>query len=118
MEGFRLPGSYCEFAATLGYGRFGGLAIIYSGVPAHPDSILVQGTRVKGFIKDAVDDDYFEFEPDGDDAIAGRLYPFAASENGEYFVWDVLALEWRVFGMRQSHWTNCLRSFVVDPSRM
>lgn len=89
VEGFTLPRSYCEFAATLGYGRFGGLVIIYSGVPEHPDSILIQGARVRGFINDAVADDYFEFEPDGDEAVAGRLYPFAASENGEYFVWDL-----------------------------
>ncbi|WP_345784984.1 SMI1/KNR4 family protein [Stenotrophomonas sp.] len=89
VEGFRLPGSYCEFAATFGYGRFGGLAIIYSGVPEHQDSILVQGARAKGFINDAVADDYFEFEPDGDNEIAARLYPFAASENGECFVWDL-----------------------------
>lgn len=89
IAGCKLPESYCEFAATLGYGRFGGLVIIYSGVPEHPDSIVVQGARVRGFISDAVADDYFEVEPDGDEVVAGRLYPFAASENGEYFAWDL-----------------------------
>nr|WP_312709588.1 hypothetical protein [Stenotrophomonas sp.] len=65
------------------------MAIIYSGVPEHQDSILVQGARAKGFINDTVADDYFEFEPDGDNEIAARLYPFAASENGECFAWDI-----------------------------
>lgn len=89
IAGCRLPESYCEFAATHGYGRIGGLVIIYSGVPEHPDSVLAQGARVKGFIDDAAAEGCFEFEPDGDEMIASGLYPFAASENGEYFVWDL-----------------------------
>lgn len=89
IAGCKLPESYCEFAATQGYGRFGGLVIIYSGVPEHPDSVLAQGARVKGFIDDATAEGWFEFGPDGDEVVASCLYPFAASENGEYFVWDL-----------------------------
>ncbi|MFT2710789.1 hypothetical protein [Clavibacter tessellarius] len=89
--GHGLPGSFKRFAAQFGYGRMCGLLIMYSSEPSHPDSVIHQGARVKGFIDQALHEDYLEFDPDGDEALAARLYPFAGSENGEYFAWDVRA---------------------------
>lgn len=87
LVGERVPQSFCRFASEFGYGRFGGLIIFYSGVAGHPDSLENQGVRVFGFIQEAIEEEYFEYDPDGDASMKGRLYPFAASENGEYFAW-------------------------------
>lgn len=89
VAGRCLPDSYCRFISSFGYGRFGRLLIIYSASADHPDSIFDQGLRVRGFIEEAVAEGYFEFEPDGRESQGPDLYPFAASENGEYFVWDM-----------------------------
>lgn len=40
-------------------------------------------------MEEAVAEGYFEFEPDGRSSQVCDLFPFAASENGEYFVWDM-----------------------------
>lgn len=87
--GHQLPASYRKFSAAFEYGRLGGLVIIYSGDPIHPDSVIIQGGRVKSFIDEAISEDYFEFRPASDERRIGNLYPFAASENGEYFAWDL-----------------------------
>ena len=73
--------------ATYGYGKTLGLLIIYPPQRNLGDSLFVQGRRVKGFIQTAIEEDYIEYGPDGSREIAEVLYPFAGSENGEYFAW-------------------------------
>jgi len=84
---FRFPGSYLDWARQYGYGRALGLLIMYAPSPMHPDSILIQGERVCAFIRMAMTGGYLDYTPDGSKELAEQLFPFAASENGEYFAW-------------------------------
>lgn len=85
--GFRLPNSYREFISRFGYGRLLGLFIVYTADPSQPDSLFSEGEKVRSFVREALQDEYFECEPDGSEALAGALFPFAMSENGEYLAW-------------------------------
>lgn len=87
VGGFPLPPSYREFSREYGYGKVGGLVIVLSPAPAGPDSIIKNGERLRGFIQEAVSGKFLDPEPDGSLVWASQLYPWAASENGEYFVW-------------------------------
>ena len=84
---FRLPQSYCRFAAELGYGLFGKLIIIY--IPMKGEFSLVERSEVlSNVIRDSIEDDLFEYGPDGSPELALRLIPFGVSENGHIFGWD------------------------------
>lgn len=84
---YPFPQSYLDYSQAYGYGRALGLLIMYAANEDHPDSILIQGERVTGFVHMAIDGGYMEYEPDGSQEIAEQLFPFAMSENGEYFGW-------------------------------
>ncbi|HET7414660.1 MAG TPA: SMI1/KNR4 family protein, partial [Arthrobacter sp.] len=89
----RLPPSYETFMRRFGYGRLFGLLIVFPAENACPDSLAKQGEKVRGFILEALAEEYLEFEPDGSESMARSLYPFAMSENGEYFAWDTGSAE-------------------------
>jgi hypothetical protein len=86
------PPSYQEFAKEFGWGRLGGLFLIYVPLGNYPDSWLVRSV----YIRQAMDAFYAEMEPDypffletdGYLGLERSLLPFAMSENGEYLAWD------------------------------
>lgn len=86
------PPSYQEFAREFGWGRFGGLFLIYVPLGDYPDSWPVRSP----YIREAMDEFYeemepadpFPLEPDGYPGLEKALLPFAMSENGEYLAWD------------------------------
>lgn len=88
-QGKKLPLSYINFINKFGYGRTLGLLLIYPSYEGFCDSLGQQTIRIKNFINEAIVEDFLEFEPDGTPEIAKRLFPFAMSENGEYFAWDI-----------------------------
>jgi len=86
--GKKLPNSYVDFINKFGYGKSLGLILIYPAYREFGDSLREQSARISDFIRMAIDGDYIVYEPDGSPKIAKRLFPFAMSENGEYFAWD------------------------------
>ena len=90
---FSLPSSYKKFIDTLGFGRVLGILIIYVPIEDHAFSLFSQGERVRGFIRQAVDEEYMEYEPDGSKETVMNFYPFGESENGEYFCWSLEEME-------------------------
>jgi hypothetical protein len=101
-----LPHSYQSFMQTYGFGRLLGLLIIYVPLENHPYSLLGHGTRVRDTMREAVAEGNMEFERDGSRALALRLFPFAESENGEYFCWDLD--ESQDAAMRSEHTIYCV----------
>jgi hypothetical protein len=87
------PPSYQEFAQVFGWGRLGGLFLIYVPLGDHPDSWLVRSpyirTAMDEFYAEMELDDLFLLEPDGYLGLEKSLLPFAMSENGEYLAWDM-----------------------------
>jgi hypothetical protein len=66
---------------------------MYAPSRDHPDSLLIQGEKVRGFIRSAIEGNYLDYEPDGSKELAGQLFPFAMGENGDYFAWHLQASE-------------------------
>jgi hypothetical protein len=100
--GFPLPASYCEFATTFGYGLLGELLILYIPMTGG-DSLLERCEVLKGTIQYSIDNELFEYEPDGSEELAQRLIPFGISENGHIVAWDPKdktgAHEYRVYAI-------------------
>lgn len=91
-DGLGFPPSYIDFATQLGWGRLGGLLLVYVPLGQYPDSWLVQSPKIKQYMDDFYEEmehDPFLVEPDGYEGIEQSLLPFALSENGEYLAWDV-----------------------------
>jgi hypothetical protein len=86
---YPLPQSYIDFAEAYGYGWVLGLFIMWAPTKGHPDSLLVQSDKVRGFIRTAIEGGYFEHGPAGTAELTAQLFPFAMSENGEYLAWDL-----------------------------
>jgi len=92
--GFSLPRSYREFAKEYGYGRLCGLLIVYVPMeppfeePKHPDSLAVRSEELADMLREGVEDEYFEYEPDGSPELISRLIPFAITETGGTLAWD------------------------------
>lgn len=89
LDNFRFPLSYRYLMANYGYGLYMDLFILYPPEPGFPDSIHGRGARVKGFIDDAIREETLEYHPAGNADIAKTLYPFGASENGDYLAWQL-----------------------------
>lgn len=85
--GFQLPASYCEFATTFGYGLLGELLILYIPMTGG-DSLIERCEVLKSTIHYSIENDLFEYEPDGSEELARRLIPFGISENGHIIAWD------------------------------
>lgn len=86
------PPSYQAFAQEFGWGRLGGMFLIYVPLGDQPDSWLVRSPCIReamtAFYQELNPDDPFELEPDGYLGLEKALLPFAMSENGEYLAWD------------------------------
>ncbi|WP_175722045.1 SMI1/KNR4 family protein [Burkholderia ambifaria] len=95
VNGFALPSSYKKFIDTLGFGRVLGILMIYVPIEDHAFSLFSQGERVSGFLRQAVEEEYMEYEPDGSEETVRNFYPFGESENGEYFCWSLKEMESR-----------------------
>ncbi|RZJ88407.1 MAG: hypothetical protein EOO60_11120 [Hymenobacter sp.] len=90
-DGKGFPPSYIAFATQLGWGRLGGLFLIYVPMKQYADSWLIQSPRIKHFMNEfyvEMEGDPFLVEPDGYLGIEQALLPFGMSENGEYLAWD------------------------------
>jgi hypothetical protein len=86
-EGFRLPASYCDFAENFGYGLLCNLFIVYIPKDGGDDLVKRNATLTK-VILDGIENDYFEYGPDGSPEVAQRLIPFGISENGDILCWN------------------------------
>ena len=86
------PPSYQTFAKEFGWGRLGGLFLIYVPLGDYPDSWPVRSPYIReamdAFYTEMEPDDPFYLEPDGYLGLERSLRPFAMSENGEYLAWD------------------------------
>jgi hypothetical protein len=86
------PPSYQAFAKAFGWGRLGGLFLIYVPLGDYPDSWLVRSPYIReamdAFYAEMEPDDPLLLEPDGYLSLERSLLPFAMSENGEYLAWD------------------------------
>lgn len=86
------PPSYQAFAKEFGWGRLGGLLLIYVPLGDYPDSWLVRSSYMRqaldAFYAEMEPDYPFFLEPDGYLGLECSLLPFAMSENGEYLAWD------------------------------
>ena len=86
------PPSYQAFAKEFGWGRLGGLFLIYVPLGDYPDSWLVRSPYIReaiaAFYAEMEPDAPFPLEPDGYLGLERSLLPFAMSENGEYLAWD------------------------------
>jgi hypothetical protein len=87
-EGFELPPSYREFATHLGYGLLCNLFIVYIPMGKHGDSLEIRSRELTAMLKESMDEDLFEYEPDGAPELVERLIPFGISENGHTLTWD------------------------------
>ncbi|MBC8103422.1 MAG: SMI1/KNR4 family protein [Cytophagales bacterium] len=87
-NGFRLPPSYRDFVRTLGYGLLCHFFIIYVPIPGHCEDLETQSARLAAFFRQGVEEEWFEYEPDGDPEQVRRLVPFGISENGDFLAWD------------------------------
>ena len=95
LAGFVLPGdrplppSYRDYAQHLGYGLLCGLFLVYIPMGTHCDSVTVRSEVLAAVNREAVEEDFMEYEPDGSPALVLRLFPFAVSENGDVLAWDL-----------------------------
>jgi len=94
---FGFPPSYIDFVITYGWGRLCGLFLVY--VPLlneqYPDSWEIRSKVIRGWMNEAYSDDAitaypFILESDGSIDLVKNAIPFAKSENGDYFIWDVM----------------------------
>jgi hypothetical protein len=85
---FQLPKSYRNFANRFGYGRLGGLLLIYVPMGKKGDSLAIRFKELRGMLEMSMEEDLFEFEPDGSPELVQRLVPFGISENGHTLAWD------------------------------
>ena len=86
-DGFKLPQSYRDFAQHFGYGLLCNLFIIYIPKEGGDDLIKRNATLTK-VIREGVENDYFDYEPDGTPELALALIPFGISENGDILAWN------------------------------
>jgi hypothetical protein len=86
-DGFKLPQSYCDFAQNLGYGLLCNLFIIYIPKEGGDDLIKRNATLTK-VLQEGVENEFFEYEPDGSPELALSLIPFGVSENGHILAWN------------------------------
>ena len=86
------PPSYQAFARAFGWGRLGGLLLVYVPLGDYPDSWSVRSPAIRAALAEFYEawdyDDPFALEPDGYPGLENTLLPFAMSENGEYLAWD------------------------------
>lgn len=87
--GRRLPPSYRDYAENLGYGLTCGLFLIYIPMGDHCDSLKVRSDVLASINREAVEGGFMDFAPDGSAELVLRLFPFAASENGDVLGWDM-----------------------------
>lgn len=87
QPGFKLPQSYRHFAMELGYGLLCRLLIIYIPMEGE-DSLLRRNAVLRHTIQQGIEEELFEYEPDGSPELAKRLVPFGISENGHILAWD------------------------------
>ncbi len=87
---FVLPPSYRDFATRFGYGRLFDRLILYIPMGDHPDSLQIRSRELGEFFIEGIENEYFEYEPDGSPDLIRRLVPFGISEVGHFFGWDPL----------------------------
>ncbi len=87
QEDFQLPASYCEFAQKFGYGLLCNLFIIYIPM-AEEDPLPERSAALKSVIYEGVEEELFEYDPDGSPELVQCLIPFGISENGEILAWN------------------------------
>jgi hypothetical protein len=87
-DGFVLPRSYCDFAQRYGYGLLGNRLLIFMPIHGYGcDFLPARSQELSAFFAEGVEDDLFEYEPDGSAALIPRLIPFGISEDGHYLTW-------------------------------
>jgi hypothetical protein len=87
-DGFTLPPSYREFAERFGYGLLCNLFIVYIPMGKHGDSLPVREKELTAMLRESMEEELFEYEPDGSPELVERLIPFGISENGHTLTWD------------------------------
>jgi len=86
---FALPASYRAFAATYGYGLLCNLLILFVPIPeCGEDDLMWRSPALSAFFHEGIDEEWFEYEPDGSPELVGRLIPFGISENGHFLAWN------------------------------
>jgi hypothetical protein len=86
--GFKLPQSYCDFALKFGYGLLCNLFIIYVPKKDHGDDLVKRTVILSKVIRDGVENNSLEYEPNGTAELALCLIPFGISENGHILAWN------------------------------
>jgi hypothetical protein len=86
-HGFKLPASYRQYAMQFGYGKLGSLLLIYIPMEGE-DTLSIRNRVLAGVFEDGLEEDLWEFEPDGSPELVRRLEPFGISENGDTLAWD------------------------------
>ncbi len=88
--GRKLPPSYRDYAENLGYGLTCGLFLIYIPMGDHCDCVTARSEVLARVNQESVAHaGTKDFEPDGNAELVLRLFPFAASENGDVLGWDL-----------------------------
>lgn len=87
--GLPLPPSYRDYAEHLGYGLTCGLFLIYIPMGDHCDGLATRSQVLSRVNRESVEQGLMFYEPDGSPELVLRLFPFAASENGDILGWDL-----------------------------
>lgn len=88
-DGLALPASYRAFMQTYGYGLLCGRLILFVPLAeCGEDDIRFRSPALADFFEEGVEDEWFEYEPDGSPELVRRLVPFGISEDGHFFAWD------------------------------
>lgn len=89
-DGFALPVSYCDFARRYGYGLLGNRILIFMPIAGYGcDFLPTRSQELSDFFTEGVEEELFEYEPDGSPELIEHLLPFGISEDGHYFAWDL-----------------------------
>ena len=86
--GLKLPPSYLEFVRGFGYGRLGRLVLLFSPLQGPPETLATRSPGLAETLKEGVELELVEYEPDGSPELLQRLVPFGISENGHVWAWD------------------------------
>ncbi|HEU4324807.1 MAG TPA: SMI1/KNR4 family protein [Roseiflexaceae bacterium] len=89
VGGLPLPASYRAFAQRYGYGVLGNRLILLLPIAATgEDDIRTRSPELADFFREGIEEEWFEYEPDGSPELVERLVPFGISEDGHFFAWD------------------------------
>ena len=87
-SGFQLPISYCDFAATFGFGIL--CDFFYIFIPDHKvENLKDRSKQLKEVINESLEDEIIdEFYDEATPELVSRLIPFAISKNGDTLAWN------------------------------